>query len=146
MDKRKIFLVFFLFILIISSMYIGFKTFEKRSKKAYLEVKTDKSSYSTRETIRVRIYLVNQLNEEIVLPSKSYGLDISGPKDIVLTNVLLEAVEQPITVSSSTNYLIGEWRWNQEDIYRHQVDAGLYTIRVNLLNSTYIGEVIIEIT
>jgi len=97
--------------------------------------KTDKTEYSIGEDVKVSIYLVNNLDREVISRSKSYGLSVTGSKGVVLFCVSSETRVSPITVPPYTTYLIGEWVWNQRNADRNQVDVGTYVIRVNLLDA-----------
>ena len=110
-----------------------------------LMVKTDKTEYSIGEEVRVSIYLVNILDREVILRSRSYGLSIASSEGVVLTYVLFETRASPVDIPSSTSCLIDEWVWNQKDAHRNQVDVGSYTIHVNLLDIEYMGGCVIEI-
>ena len=139
--------VLILAVVIIIVGCIGAYAASRSSKgpEAYLMVKTDKTAYSIGEGVKVSIYFVNELDEKVILPSKSYGLEVLRSGETLLAYVSLRAGAGPIEVPPSTSCLIGEWVWNQRDARGNQVEAGSYIIRVNLLDAEYRGEAAIEI-
>jgi len=139
-------------LLILLGIYVHagpFRVFEETqmvtTSPPSLMVKTDKTEYSIGEEVRVSIYLVNILDREVILRSRSYGLSIASSEGVVLTYVLFETRASPVDIPSSTSCLIDEWVWNQKDAHRNQVDVGSYTIHVNLLDIEYMGGCVIEI-
>jgi len=111
----------------------------------YIRVETDKRIYKAGEGIRIDFYLVNNKNVDLLLPSLSRGLDISGSSGAVLLLVESHASEGPIKIAANSEYLLGSFVWNQRDMDGKQVPPGTYRVHVNLLDAECYGETSITI-
>ena len=111
----------------------------------YLRVETDKDIYKTAEEIRINFYLVNNKSVDMLVPSLSRGIDISGSSGPVLLLVESYASEGPIKIAANSEYLLGSFVWNQRDKNGKQVPPGTYKIDINLLDAKYDGETSITI-
>ncbi len=111
-----------------------------QSEPMYLRVETDKDIYKTGEEIRINFYLVNNKSVDMLVPSLSRGIDISGSSGPVLLLVESYASEGPIKIAANSQYLLGSFVWNQRSMDGKQVPPGTYKIHVNLLDAKYDGE------
>lgn len=112
-----------------------------------LKIIVDRNTYCIGEDIQIQIYFVNDLRDEMSLPSLSYGLEISGPRgEIALSMMQVSATTGPINVKPYSELLIGSIVWNQKQSDGVQVPVGTYTIRANLIHALYSCESIVVIS
>ena len=112
---------------------------------AYVELRTDKSSYSAGQEVKIAFSLVNDKPGNISVASLGYTLEISGSQGVVLIVTESHSSSEPVSVEASSQAFVGTFVWNQRDMKGNQVPQGDYTIRVHLLDASFQGATEIKI-
>jgi flagellar hook assembly protein FlgD len=112
---------------------------------AYVELRTDKSSYSAGQEVKIAFSLVNDKPGNISLASLGYTLEISGSQGVVLIVTESHSSSEPVSVEASSQAFVGTFVWDQRDMKGNQVPQGDYTVRVHLLDASFQGATQIKI-